>query len=1085
MIRQAIAERRVPATAWESVEKSIEIESNLRAMEAAGLDFQYHVCDVSDNVAVAELLEKIRRAHGPLEGVIHGAGIEKATRFTKKNAAVVDRTVAAKVDGAATLMRLTRDDKLRYFIGFGSISGRWGAIGQTDYAMASDMLAKLVVWYRQQRPNCFATCFHWQPWADIGMAAREETRGADVLQKLDLLPVAEGIEHFFRELTSGCERAEVVITDWKYYKGFYSDLSAKDVEPMRAFDARVRKPTAVPPPVASSVAQRQVMRVVPSTVSPAAHRFAFAGPAIILGDCDDARALAEHLTSIGVQATPLPIAATVDETLGHLQQAFTEQAAPHLFVMTGREPVAATIDDDLSTWQSRRDRGVLLPFAACQKWLELVREANLLDRASLVAVTSLGGDFGFELAVPAPEGGALSGLLKGLYMEFVQPGNSTLRMRVIDAPSDEPSDSLARSIVGELAFESADLEVAYRDGQRHVVRLKVQSIEPPPTAEITRGGTWVITGGARGIAAAVAKELGHRYGLKLHLLGTRPSPPEGGKLLKLSDAELAEMKRSLVRKALAERQPVGTYWEDVRRDLEIERNLHELAAAGVSATYHACDVCDVDALELTLQQIRNVDGPIQGIVHSAGIHGSPTSIEDTSLEMTDALLAVKVDAAYNLMRLTRDDPVRYFVAFGSLSGRFGSMKASAYALVSDYLCKLIGWYRQRRPSCHAVGFHWHPWGEVGMMTRPVSQHTITVFKMQLMSPAEGVQHLIDELRAGAPESEVLVTDFQFVDAFASKEIMLDREPSQPPTARRPLPLIDSELETASGHASIATRLDPVNDVFLREHRLRQKPTLPLVVALEMFAEASSLIADGRSLVAFRDVEIADAVRFFSDEPMEVRTSVEPTDTGLRAKLMSDLRNRRGQLLKKDREHFSATLELGDATTIKASPPPEPHEWFDITYPEADAPMYHGASLRQLRRVAVGDGYAVGQIKIAGGEPLNSKLTNSGRKGEWIVPSATLDACLYACGVYVWATMNGAFAVPHSMAELRLGSPPRAGETTRVHVVPIESGERYAVFDFTLFGDDDRVLLAAHRYRCHVLNDSPMQHSQDQQQRQFS
>lgn len=301
-------------------------------------------------------------------------------------------------------------------------------------------------------------------------------------------------------------------------------------------------------------------------------------------------------------------------------------------------------------------------------------------------------------------------------MEFVQPGNSTLRMRVIDAPSDEPSDSLARSIVGELAFESADLEVAYRDGQRHVVRLKVQSIEPPPTAEITRGGTWVITGGARGIAAAVAKELGHRYGLKLHLLGTRPSPPEGGKLLKLSDAELAEMKRSLVRKALAERQPVGTYWEDVRRDLEIERNLHELAAAGVSATYHACDVCDVDALELTLQQIRNVDGPIQGIVHSAGIHGSPTSIEDTSLEMTDALLAVKVDAAYNLMRLTRDDPVRYFVAFGSLSGRFGSMKASAYALVSDYLCKLIGWYRQRRPSCHAVGFHWHPWGEVGMMT---------------------------------------------------------------------------------------------------------------------------------------------------------------------------------------------------------------------------------------------------------------------------------------------------------------------------------------------------------------------------------
>ncbi len=43
--------------------------------------------------------------------------------------------------------------------------------------------------------------------------------------------------------------------------------------------------------------------------------------------------------------------------------------------------------------------------------------------------------------------------------------------------------------------------------------------------------------------------------------------------------------------------------------------------------------------------------------------------------------------------------------------------------------------------------------------------TKNAFKMDFISPEEGVNHLIDELRAGAPESEVLITDGFFQRQF--------------------------------------------------------------------------------------------------------------------------------------------------------------------------------------------------------------------------------------------------------------------------------------------------------------------------------
>jgi acyl transferase domain-containing protein/NAD(P)-dependent dehydrogenase (short-subunit alcohol dehydrogenase family) len=1099
LTRQAIADKKLPVEVWKGVEKAIEIDATLCALEAAGTQAAYHACDVSDREAMTRLLEGIRRTDGPIEGIVHGAGIEVASRFAKKDPQSVSQTIAAKVDGAALLMELTRDDAPRYFFGFGSISGKWGSIGQADYALASDMLAKLINWYRAQRPDCHALCIHWQPWADIGMAAREETRGGQMLQGVKLLPAAEGVQLFIEELLAGVPESEVVVTEWEYYKRYCPDLSADQVAAIFGGDLATR-PAAAPRPAApprrdtaqpsaaaspvrpapavvprpqnvahesSRVASRQVMRMLEIPRESTTRRtFAFSGLALIVGDNDDARALARCLVGRGVAVRQLPIHETIDGTLAEMQRIFAEKQVLHLFLMTGRDPDAAVIDSQ-EAWKRRRERGVLLPFKICQQWLGLITEAKLLDRASLVAVTSLGGDFGFSRAIVAPEGGALTGLLKGINMEVIRRPSSSMKLKLIDAPPHESPDELAAAVLDELDVEGFDVEVAFETGRRHVVRLIVEPVEELPQHDLTRGGTWVFTGGARGITAAVARQIAPALGLKVHLLGASPLPQLDDSVRNADEAQLQVIKRGLVRRAMSEGVSAGTHWERLRKDLEIDRTLRDLTATGVRVTYHQCDASNWTALARTLEKVRSQDGPIEGIVHGAGISGPSKSITATAPDILDEMVGVKVDAALGLMLLTRQDPVHYFVGFGSISGRFGTADASTYTLGNDMLCKLIGWYRGLRPECLSVGFHWHPWGEVGMMTLPVSQHTIKVFKMKMMPPSEGIDHLVGELRAGAPEREVLITDFQFGETFFSKDLVISRPAGAAPVASPKQALIERIAERERGRRVVAEiRLNPVDDPFLREHRLRDRPTLPLVVALESFFEAASLVEPGtRQPVACRNVEITDAVRFFSDEPVDIRVTGEMTPEGVQCRLTSDFRNRRGQIVQKDRLHFSGLVEtIAGHPTLDAKLPPRPGDWFDIAYPPAGGAMFHGSPLRLLRRASVNETTAMGEIHL----PRKNDLVGRRDAGGWLTPSAAIDACLYACGVYVWVYAGQAIAVPQGLRELRFGRPGRPGETTVVHLSCRNLEQALAAFDFTLFGDDGAVIFQARQYRCHVL-----------------
>src|SRR6185295_3220456 len=183
-------------------------------------------------------------------------------------------------------------------------------------------------------------------------------------------------------------------------------------------------------------------------------------------------------------------------------------------------------------------------------------------------------------------------------------------------------DGLAANICREMALATNDYEVAFVDGTRHLqVALAVPAkLETHP--KIRRGGTWVLTGGARGVTAACGMELGRRFGLKLHLIGTTPIDHLDPSWRTLDETRLGELRSRIMIEARGTGQTPSEAWARISKAIEIDRNLQTFADAGIPATYHACDAGDREALARVLAQVRAKDGPIDGILHGAAIEQS-------------------------------------------------------------------------------------------------------------------------------------------------------------------------------------------------------------------------------------------------------------------------------------------------------------------------------------------------------------------------------------------------------------------------------------------------------------------------------
>ncbi len=804
-------------------------------------------------------------------------------------------------------------------------------------------------------------------------------------------------------------------------------------------------------------------------MSPAAQRSAsgrqpeWAGAALVVGDNPIARQLEARLRTAGVSVTRLAANEDPQWLAAQLVELSKHELVKHLFIATPCDADAA-ISLDESRWQARRNKGLMGIFWLCQRWLNQIVAANCADDSSLVAISAQGGDFGFSGNLHSAEGGGVGGLLKSILIEGWMQGIRTLPIKVIDTSAGQSPAEVVDCVWRELAVPSYDLEVAYIRGVRHVVRAIPRAVSSSGR-QVPRGGTWVCTGGARGITAFVTEELAKRYGLKLHLLGTAPMPQFDPSWRDLDEAGTRRLKAHVMTSARdAGLNPVKS-WQNTEKALEIDATMRRFAALGIESHYHCCDVADRTQLRATLETVRRISGPIEGVLHGAGV-GKDARFDRKQAEKVNQCIAAKVDGSLALMDATQHDPLKYFVGFGSISGRFGANGHTDYSLSNEMLCKQIDWFKRQRPEVKAIGFHWHAWGDVGMATKPETRLALEMIDMQFMPAQEGMQHLIAELEGDSNATEVLITDDKYYRSFYPAETLVTSDVRGEDRAVR-TPMLVARASRDANERVFTAKVDPARDPFLAEHKLESAPLLPFVAAAEMLMEAAMAslpqgVHSPAQRVVLQDVEAVQGLRFFSSATREIKIKARLLETGSsELSLHCDFVSRDGRLVEADRTHFKAKATTKPVTLERVRVAvPQTAEWMRSIYPAADSKFYVGWPFQRLRKFTLTDEGLVGRIAA----PALIELAGSSRdlRG-WQIPCAAMDSCLFAVGVLAWQRVAAGTALPVRFGRLEVGRLPSPGEACEVHTRLVSQSSGRACFDFTLYGIDGDVLLNASEY----------------------
>ena len=110
---------------------------------------QYYAADIADTRSVENALAAIRLEQGPIEGVIHAAGISKDSFIVNKQSSDISEVLGVKIFGLHALDELTQSDNLRYFIAVSSLAATMGSRGQVDYAYANQAINQMIGVRRQ------------------------------------------------------------------------------------------------------------------------------------------------------------------------------------------------------------------------------------------------------------------------------------------------------------------------------------------------------------------------------------------------------------------------------------------------------------------------------------------------------------------------------------------------------------------------------------------------------------------------------------------------------------------------------------------------------------------------------------------------------------------------------------------------------------------------------------------------------------------------------------------------------------------------------------------------------------------------
>ncbi len=164
-----------------------EIRDTLDAIRTAGGDAIYIPADVADRSALARAIAEAEARLGPITGLVHGAGVLADKLIREKTPEQLARVFGPKIDGLDALLSELDTSRLKTIAFFSSVAARYGNAGQSDYAMANELLNRMAWCLKASHPETMVTSINWGPWdggmVDDGLRAKFAEMGVALISR--------------------------------------------------------------------------------------------------------------------------------------------------------------------------------------------------------------------------------------------------------------------------------------------------------------------------------------------------------------------------------------------------------------------------------------------------------------------------------------------------------------------------------------------------------------------------------------------------------------------------------------------------------------------------------------------------------------------------------------------------------------------------------------------------------------------------------------------------------------------------------------------------------------------------------------
>lgn len=476
-------------------------------------------------------------------------------------------------------------------------------------------------------------------------------------------------------------------------------------------------------------------------------------------------------------------------------------------------------------------------------------QLNNKDRATtIVAAHALSGDFGHSGSANPLQAG-LTGLLKSLAKEW-----SGATCKALDFEPEADKDTVASTVTAYiLTATDRKNEIAIRGDQTLGLGI-ISSTLPekpnaPTAAPVTPESVVLVTGGARGITADIAKELAGAFRPRIVLVGRSERPSESESAATAGLTSQKEIKAALIEELKEQKKPVNiaaveTQYQRLIRDREIRENLSALSELASAMEYHALDVRDEKQFGALIDQIYAKYGRLDGVIHGAGVIEDAYA-KDKPLDSFRRVVETKVLGALTLSKKLRFDKLNFLFLFSSVVGRTGNAGQTDYVSANEIMNKLASQLNQKTAG-RVASLMWGPWR--GGMAQPELEEIFARYGWAMIDREDGKKAFLNELLYGKKEDV---------------EVMLVGEVAHKPKPRGARIRASQARCVTPGTNEFILQMSVDEDLFLADHTFDNVPVMPMAVSLEMMVEAAMSAYPGWTLASVSNLDIPAGIVFES------------------------------------------------------------------------------------------------------------------------------------------------------------------------------------------------------------------------------